>query len=120
MICKPTPAGGRLVTGDTPHGSFRFETDKDNSLISWSMDSSTPAEPRPVPIMPGQTVQPRRIARPGDWLSACVYVATFGAVDPCRACRGRRSRLNSAGWRRAWKLIIKPSFWRRRGAHPGV
>lgn len=45
MIFKPTPTGGRLAEGDTPHGRYRVEWDAAGELVS---DECEPRNPNPV------------------------------------------------------------------------
>lgn len=52
MHFKPTPSGGRLLTGDLPHGKFRVEWDARGRLISEFCEPRTPPQRIPKDFDP--------------------------------------------------------------------
>lgn len=47
MRIKPTPSGGRIIEGDTPHGRFRIETDAEGNYPAGKIEIRTPIVPEP-------------------------------------------------------------------------
>lgn len=43
MKFKPTPTGGRIAEGDTPHGRYRVEWDSAGELVSAECEPRDPA-----------------------------------------------------------------------------
>lgn len=39
-----------------------------------------------------------RIAPPGQWLAAAVFVTSLGFIRPCTACKSRAAAMDQAGW----------------------
>lgn len=108
MIIREQPDGGRLITDSADWGTYRLTlngnaTGHQGRLVgedgldygTWTFHTS---EPQP-PMQQRQQPPPNRLARPGDWIKASIFVVTFGLLRPCSGCKGRIARLNEAGWR---------------------
>ena len=109
MQINPTRNGGRLLTGDTPHGTFRVEWDAEGNLLSEWIEIRDPSQPQPKPESPEKPApapkKPHGIG-PGTWLYHAIQAVTFGRVRHGLQCERRRRAMDQAGWKQAPMMVI--------------
>ena len=73
-------------------------------------------KPKPAGNCGKKRKYPYRVARPGDWLGAMIFVVGFGRIPVCAGCQTRWAEMNKVGWRGLPRLFTGWAVARVRGA----